>query len=129
MMRTVIILRGLPGSGKSSIVKYFEPCGYVSMDLFWGEQYKFDRTRLREAVEWTHNRFISMLDEFTHETIVVDNVSYKKEHFAFYLDEAKKRDCRVHVLHVERPLNELSNIHGVTFDTVSRHVEQWERYL
>lgn len=128
MTRTVIILRGLPGSGKTSIVKYFEPCGYVSMDLFWGEDYAFDHTKLREAVEWTHKKFTALLDSFEHQTIVVDNVSYKKEHFAFYLDEAKKRDCRVHVLHLERPLNELSSVHGVPFDTILRQAESWELY-
>ena len=131
-MRTVIILRGLPGSGKSSIVKFFEPCGYVSMDLFWtrgSTEYKFDYTKLGEAVEWTHKQFTSLLDEFTHHTVVVDNISYKKEHFQFFLDEAKKRDCRIHILHVERPLNELSSVHGVPFETITRQAEQWERYL
>ena len=133
-MKTVVILRGLPGSGKSTIAALFQPCALVSMDLYWtfdGKEYKFDYTKLKEAVQWTHDQFVHYLDsqDLAHQRIVVDNVSYKKEHFQFFLDEAKKRDCLIHVVHIERPLDELQSKHGVPFDTITRQAEQWERYL
>lgn len=146
MKPTVIILRGLPGSGKSSVARFLEPCGYVSMDLFWtndGEPYRFDYDRMEEAIEWTRRVFVDHLDaKFPlsetaigmpvnsprFDTVVVDNVNYARRHYQFFLDEAAKRGCRVHILHVERALGDLSNTHGVSHEHVAKQADKWEKH-
>jgi predicted kinase len=130
-MKTVIILRGLPGSGKSTVAKFFEPCTVISMDKFWtrgGRDYKFDYAQLEEAIKWTHQRFMTRLtdEEIPAETIVVDNVSYGRAHYQFFLSEAKARGHVVHVVHIERPLDELNNVHRVPDEQIARMAAKWE---
>lgn len=133
-MKTVIILRGLPGAGKSSVAKLFRRHIQISMDLFWtrdGRPYKFDYTRLREAIEWTHRQFSNALGAGAIGTdlIVVDNVNYALEHFQFYVDEARAAGAIVHFVHVERPIGDLMNSHGVPDDKVLQMAEKWEHIL
>lgn len=52
-MKTLYLLRGLPGAGKSTLAKslggkYFE----ADMYFVRGSEYKFDATKLKEAHEW-----------------------------------------------------------------------------
>lgn len=49
----LILIRGLPGSGKSTLAKAISK-DYIHLetDMFWGDNYEFDATRLREAHEW-----------------------------------------------------------------------------
>ena len=49
----LLLIRGLPGSGKSTLAKNL--IGYYmhkETDMFWGEDYAFDASRLKEAHEW-----------------------------------------------------------------------------
>lgn len=134
MPKTVIILRGLPGSGKSSVCDLLDPHHLVSMDLFWtkdGSAYNFDYGKLKEAIDWTHQQFIGALEADYPEAsplVVVDNVSYMKMHYEFFFEEARKRGCRVHVLHVERPLEEciVSTKHSVPADKIRQMHSKWE---
>lgn len=134
MPKTVIILRGLPGSGKSSFSDLLDPHHLVSMDLFWtkdGSAYNFDYGRLKEAIEWTHQQFIDAILDRSPESsplIVVDNVSYAKMHYEFFYETAMKHGCRVHVVHVERPITEciLSTKHDVPPDKIRAMAAKWE---
>lgn len=134
-MKTVIILRGLPGSGKSTVSEFFKRHYYVSMDLFWnkdGGDYKFDYDRLQEAIEWTHNRFLQALYDdhpAAPRLIVVDNVNYALEHFQFFVDAAKAAKAQIHYVHVERRLDDLENHHGVPEEKVFEMAEKWEHIL
>jgi len=128
-MKTVVILRGLPGSGKSSVSRLFDHHKYVSMDEFWtkdGEPYKFDYARLAEAIQWTHDRFIAALAAPRDGLIVVDNVGYLKEHFKFFIEAAKARGAVVHIVHIERPLDELTSHHDVPSEKILEMAAKWE---
>lgn len=130
-MKTVVILRGLPGCGKSTVMGLLYPCAIVSMDLFWtrgGKRYKFDYTKLEEAIQWTHQQFLDYLDsaDIYHPKIVVDNVSYAWDHYKFFYEEAKKRGCMVHVIHVERRMDELQSSHGVSPEKIAQMASKWE---
>lgn len=132
-MKTVVIMRGLPGSGKSSVADLMKPHRTISMDHFWtkdGEPYHFNYSKLAEAINWTHKQFVEALEaEDGAELIVVDNVNYAKDHFQFFVDEAKKHGARVHFVHVERPLDELASSHGVPEEKVLQMAESWEHIL
>lgn len=132
--RHVIILRGLPGSGKTFFSNLIRASYVISMDHFWtkdGQPYKFDYGRLGEAIQWTHDQFMEILhnEDAELEHIIVDNVSYAKEHFQFFVDEAKKAEACVHIVHIERPLNELDSKHGVPEDKILQMAEKWEHIL
>jgi predicted kinase len=133
-MKTVVIMRGLPGSGKSAVADLMQIHHRISMDHFWtkdGQPYSFNYSKLGEAIDWTHRQFISALEDTMTgiDLIVVDNVNYAKEHFQFFVDEAKKHGARVHFVHVERPLDELDNSHGVPEEKVLQMAEHWDHIL
>jgi len=132
-MKTVVIMRGLPGSGKSAVADLLQAHYRISMDHFWtkdGEPYHFNYSKLTEAIEWTHRQFLNALeDKLGIDLIVVDNVNYAKDHFQFFVDEAKKHGARVHFVHVERPIDELDSSHGVPEDRVLQMAERWEHIL
>lgn len=133
-MKTVIILRGLPGCGKSSVAQLFGPHVLISMDKYWtrdGDPYKFDYTKLAEAVAWTHEQFMEALQahEYKVNLIIVDNVSYAKHHYKFFQEEAEKAHARVHFIHVERPLNDLASHHNVPREKVFEMAARWERII
>jgi predicted kinase len=133
-MPIVVILRGLPGSGKSSVADLFRTHYRISMDQFWvrdGREYKFDYSQLDEAIKWTQDQFLKALTLCgpLPQLIVVDNVNYAKDHFQFFVDEAKKVGANVYFVHIERTLDELKNHHNVPEEKVLEMAEKWEHIL
>jgi len=132
MEKTVIILRGLPGSGKTSFLHHLGPHIHISMDLFWtkdGKEYAFDYNRLREAIEWVQAQYCKALDEEgSNLPIVVDNVSYLAVHYSFFLKEAQARNVRTHIVHIERPIAEciFANKHKVPAEKIVQMARDWE---
>ena len=80
-MKTVTIMRGLPGSGKTHWVRTNKPqAKVVSADLFFmdGFEYKYDSRRLGEAHNWCLRQYIQLLNIYTlggDLDIVVDNTN------------------------------------------------------
>ena len=61
-MSGLILVRGLPGSGKSTLAKNL--IGFylhLETDMFWGEDYKFDASRLGAAHEWCRRETLERL--------------------------------------------------------------------
>ena len=74
----VIVLHGLPGSGKTTWwEEYFKSAIVLSTDSFFYEEgkYKFDRSKLSEAHTWCLSEFIAVLQnpDNNGRTVIVDN--------------------------------------------------------
>lgn len=75
----VLVLQGLPGSGKSTWWReYFQSASVLSADSFFLDdkrRYRFDRTKLGEAHDWCMKEFLKALEDpdRKHKTIIVDN--------------------------------------------------------
>ena len=75
----VLVLQGLPGSGKSTWWReYFQSASVLSADNFFFDEdrrYRFDRTKLGEAHNWCMKEFLKALEDPNrkHKTIIVDN--------------------------------------------------------
>lgn len=56
-MKTLYLLRGTPGSGKSSLAKTMGVVNFEA-DMFFmeGNEYKFDPTKLKQAHQWCQNQ-------------------------------------------------------------------------
>jgi len=137
MERVVFIMRGLPGSGKSSVAQHLaaEDC-IVSMDDYWrlpevrmtiagGGQ--FDDTQLAAAVKWTREQFIELLDA-GEDTIVVDNTATRFFEYAWFYNRAREAGCTVHILHVEAPLVDCiaRQTHNVPLGKILEMRDRWE---
>lgn len=93
----MIIMRGLPGSGKSTSAKEKAVGGEVfsTDDFFMSEgKYMFDPTKLKIAHEWNQNRVNKAMEQGVT-PIVVDNTNVVKSNFQPYLDIAKQHGYAV----------------------------------
>ncbi len=130
-MPNCIILRGLPGSGKSTMAKMLSCDGIipiVSADNFFYHkgQYLFDRDRLGDA-------HLQCLNDFNHclnfgYQVIVDNTNTTKKEYQKYIDYAKAKGYSTTILTVETDLTdeELAkrNVHGVPVETIRRMRER-----
>ncbi len=129
----VIILRGIPGSGKStyadsvsdddtticSAYQYFTISGY----------YEFNPSLLRKAHNRCYDRFISAM-EFGRKLTIVDNTNTRLWEFERYLDSAesygaKVRVCRM-VADVETCIRR--QVHNVPADKILQMAGRFEDY-
>lgn len=89
-MKTVFIMRGISGSGKSTVAKKLAAREYIcSTDEYFmvNGEYKFDRSKLGEY----HKRNFELFSSFVEvgvQTLVVDNTNCKRSEFEKYADKA-----------------------------------------
>ncbi len=105
-MKTLYIVRGLPGSGKSTFAKtiggtHFETDNFFMVD---GE-YKFDGTKIKEAHNWCQNSVNSAMilnnTAGLNETIVVSNTFTQEWEMKPYFEMAETYGYRVFSIIVE----------------------------
>lgn len=128
-MKTVIILRGLPGSGKSTIATMFQDAVIVSMDNFWLDKegnYNFVKKMIPQAVNWVHTQYIKALEE--SKLVVVDNTHSRIWEMEYYMDQAQMRGFKCHILNVECTVDESKkrNTHDVPEYAIDNMAKRWE---
>ena len=121
MEKMLYIVRGIPGSGKSTFAKslggtHFETDMFFMVD---GE-YKFDFTKLKEAHKWCQEMVEtymkdSLLNEQFYREIAVSNTFTQEWEMEHYIELAKKYGYQVFTLIVENRHGG-KNIHGVPDD-------------
>ncbi len=121
----IFLVRGLPGSGKSTFANHiWNNYAVCEADQYFIDketsEYKFDATKLREAHEWCRNQVETrMIDHQSnpqyYPEIVVSNTFTQEWEMQAYFDLAEKYGYRVTTLIVENRHGN-SNIHGVPDD-------------
>jgi predicted kinase len=139
MSRELLILRGLPGGGKSTVAKsILEGSSSVIVcsadDYFMVDgRYEFDPARLGKA----HQACIMSADRSMangYALVVIDNTNIKKEHYLPYIKMAEKYGYTVTV----RTIGSVDpsvvstyhkrQVHGVPEETIRRMAETWEEH-
>lgn len=135
-MQEIVILRGLPGSGKTTWANKINDSTsdvYVIVsadDYFVGEDgvYRFDKTKLAEAHGACQRNAAHALAEGA--SVIVDNTNIRLEHMRPYLGLAERFGCCVHIVRIESGMSsqELAeaNVHGVPRYAIERMQRQWE---
>lgn len=124
-MREVIILRGAPGSGKTSLARLFVlmhgPMTLViSADSYVYENGgKWSPEAMLTAHRQCQDQFVRAL-AIGVELIVIDNTNTKESDFACYQEAARLYGYEVRCLVVENRHNGKS-LHNVPDSTVRRH--------
>jgi len=122
-MKNLYIVRGLPGSGKSTFAKSIaKPYQVFEADQYFMKngKYKFDPTKLKEAHNDCKNRVTRRMREtlfnlIFFRNIVVSNTFTQEWEMEFYFDIAKLYGYKVHTIIVENR-HEGVNVHGVPED-------------
>ncbi len=132
--RTLIIMRGLPGSGKSTYVKENFPDAVVcSADSFFlneDGEYIFVNWKLQQAHQHCFRTFIDAVTSDA-ETIVIDNTNICRWEYENYVFMAEKfgyriRKIRMNFAESDIPLFGKRNIHGVPELKINQMFERFE---
>ena len=139
-MKEIIIVRGVPGSGKTTQVKEQYPDAVVcSADNYFDEVAALNNTSyLEEFKPWLVGKahqhcwyvFIHALCVMEEETIVVDNTNIRKWEYENYVLLAELNDYNVKI--VEIPITETAevyherNTHGVPLEVIQRMMDEYE---
>lgn len=121
----LLLIRGLPGSGKSTMAKDYAKAGYVhcEADQYFevNGQYRFDASKLSAAHADCLQRAISAMD--SGRPVVVANTFTRRWEMEPYLKAAKVRGVNVRIVEAS---GTWPNVHGVPEDAVERMRARWE---
>ena len=109
----IFILRGLPGTGKTTLALFLSEVlpnsVIISADDFFTNdngEYNFEKEKIQEAHKETFELFKNHITA-KKSTIIVDNTNIKAYHFYHYIDYAQRYDYRVSVITI--PHNDVSD--------------------
>ena len=124
-MKILYIVRGLPGSGKSSLAKKIVNSGlHFENDMFFiGEDgvYQFNKNAMPMAVEWCIKKVSAALE--TGQDVAVSNTFSTRSEYTPYQTLAKKYGYETIVIDV---FSKFKNVHNVPPETIARMRERWE---
>ena len=123
--RELLLIRGLPGSGKTTMAKQYAQIGYVhcEADQYFerGGEYRFDPAKLHAAHDDCLRRAISAMD--AGRSVVVANTFTRRWEMEPYLRAAKRRGINVRIIEAT---GNWPNVHGVPADAIERMRARWE---
>lgn len=115
-MQELVIIRGLPGSGKTTYAKKYYPYHvHLEADMFFGDPYCFDSTKIKQAHQWCQEKTLEAVEN--KHNVVVSNTFIKKWEMSFYENLAKERGMK---LTVKTMKGNYKNTHGVPESVIER---------
>jgi predicted ABC-type ATPase len=131
-MKVVYIMRGVPGSGKSTRAMELAADGGIihSTDSFFYNdgKYRFDKERLQEFHDKNFEAFCESIKN-NIPIIVVDNTNTKHAHYARYVEAAKQAGYLVEIISLPHPTAEVAasrTLHNVSTQTIQQMIDEWE---
>ena len=130
MEKTLYLVRGLPGSGKSTFAKSLGGTHFES-DMFFmvDEEYKFDASKIKDAHQWcqnsVHNAMILNTTANLNDVIVVSNTFTQEWEMKPYFEMADQFDYKVFSIVVENRHGGI-NQHDVPEEVLTKMRDRFE---
>jgi predicted kinase len=128
MNKVLILLRGLPGSGKSTFANYMFSNNIFEADKYFYDEfgnYNFDASKLDLAHKWCQDQVIVAMTENLlsngkyYSEIVVSNTSTTEKELKPYLDLAMTYNYNIISLIVENRHGN-SSVHNLPAETIEK---------
>lgn len=126
--KTLLIIRGLPSSGKSTLAEFITP-NYVEADMFHMKTvndetvYDWKPENVRKSHEWCFEQVKGMM-EMGESKIAVSNTFTRKWEFENYMELADEMGYRTFVLTTENYHGGV-NSHDVPESTIDKMEERY----
>jgi predicted kinase len=120
MEKVLYIVRGIPGSGKSTFAKTLGGQHYEADMFFINEngEYNFDVTKIKDAHKWCQS-FVETNMVLEYPKIVVSNTFTQEWEMEPYFELAKKYGYKVFTIIVENRHGG-TNVHNVPEDKIEQ---------
>jgi predicted kinase len=126
-MKTLYIVRGLPGSGKSSLAKKVTELVYSADDFFTNKkgEYNFNAKLLGKAHEWCWGKVRDAMFIGANAVAVANTFTQAWEAEKYY-QIAEEYGYSVFVIECQ---NDFGNVHDVPQESIDAMKERWEKDL
>ena len=130
----LIIVRGLPGAGKSTIAKNIvshansvgDTCVHFETDMFFTDEtgeYKYDVSKIVMAHKWCQQSVFSALG--AGKSVVVSNTFVKKWEVQPYLDFCREKGITTSIVVAS---GNYKNVHNVPKNVIAMMKSNWEDF-
>ena len=131
-MRTVTVMRGISGAGKSTYTAKNHPDAFVaSADNYFLQDgvYTFGASKLGQAHDWCKYQFESALQRGVDD-VVVDNTNTTLRELKFYVETAAEYGYEVKVVRlvVDPKIAAARNQHGVPAEKVQQMQNRFQDF-
>lgn len=121
-MLTLTLVRGLPGSGKTTLAKSMRIDHFEADQFFMvGDRYVFDPSRLSEAHAWCLRMARNSLE--AGRDCVVSNTFSRRWEMAPYFEVADSTGAKVRIIEAT---GNFKSVHDVPDEVVERMRVRWE---
>jgi len=126
-MKQLMLIRGLPGSGKSTVAKLFDKALHFEADMYFLDSdgnYQFDASKIKNAHNWCRDSVMDAMRE-GHPIVVVSNTFTQEWEMNVYYLLAEELGYRVISMIVENR-HDGKNIHGCPDDKIEQMRNRFE---
>ena len=126
MNNKLIIVRGIPGTGKSTFCReVFPDILHLENDMFQYQngEYHYDEKKLQKSIQWCFNTASNALKNGMD--VVISNTFAKKAFIDSYKELAKEYGCQFEIY---RMMGNFKDIHNVPEDVLKSMKDGFEDY-
>ena len=119
----LVLIRGLPGSGKSTIARAMNDHEHYEADMFFERsgEYCYDVSKIKDAHEWCQSETFKALAN--GKSVVVSNTFTRHFEMEPYLTMAKTFGIEPNIIEAT---GNWPNVHGVPAEIVEKMRQRWE---
>ncbi len=121
----LVLIRGLPGSGKSTMAHAMTEHEHYEADMFFtgsDGKYNYDRKKIKEAHEWCQREASKALANGRR--VVVSNTFTRLFEMKPYFDMCRTLGAELRIIEAT---GNWSNVHGVAVEDVEKMRKRWEK--